>query len=214
MNAFDLKKERALVLAPHTDDAEFGCGGTIARMLEEGIEVHVVVFSRCEQSVPDGYPVDALEHEFRESMNMYGIPAQNVSLFGYQVRHFPQYRQAILEDMIRIRRRVCPSLVFAPSVHDIHQDHHTVAEEAVRAFKTCKLLSYEIAWNHLEFSNQVYVKLTARQLETKIRALSSYKTQSFRNYSRDVYIRSQAMCRGAQIGCEYAEVFELVRAVL
>ena len=25
-----------LVLAPHTDDGEFGCGGTIAKLVDEG----------------------------------------------------------------------------------------------------------------------------------------------------------------------------------
>ena len=30
---------KALVLAPHTDDGELGCGGTVARLLEEGSEV-------------------------------------------------------------------------------------------------------------------------------------------------------------------------------
>ena len=27
---------RVLVLAPHTDDGEFGCGGTIVRLIEGG----------------------------------------------------------------------------------------------------------------------------------------------------------------------------------
>jgi LmbE family N-acetylglucosaminyl deacetylase len=28
--------ETVLVLSPHTDDGEFGCGGTIAKMVEQG----------------------------------------------------------------------------------------------------------------------------------------------------------------------------------
>ncbi len=31
--------KRVLVLAPHTDDGEFGAGGTIARLVEGGAEV-------------------------------------------------------------------------------------------------------------------------------------------------------------------------------
>ena len=37
--------QRALVLAPHTDDGEFGCGGTTARIVEAGCEVRYVAFS-------------------------------------------------------------------------------------------------------------------------------------------------------------------------
>ncbi|MBT4611169.1 MAG: hypothetical protein HOC05_14085, partial [Gemmatimonadetes bacterium] len=32
--------ERILVLAPHTDDGELGCGGTISRLIEKGCEVY------------------------------------------------------------------------------------------------------------------------------------------------------------------------------
>ena len=37
--------ERVLVLAPHTDDGEFGCGGTMARLVEAGADVRYVAFS-------------------------------------------------------------------------------------------------------------------------------------------------------------------------
>ena len=40
---------RILVLAPHTDDGEFGCGGSIARFASEGNEVHYVAFSAAER---------------------------------------------------------------------------------------------------------------------------------------------------------------------
>lgn len=44
-------KKKVLVLAPHTDDAELGCGGSIAKFVEEGREVHVVSFSIAEDSL-------------------------------------------------------------------------------------------------------------------------------------------------------------------
>lgn len=52
---------RLLVLAPHTDDAELGCGATIARALEEGLTVHVAAFSIAEDSLPPDLPRDTLE---------------------------------------------------------------------------------------------------------------------------------------------------------
>ena len=47
--------ERALVLAPHTDDGEFGCGGTMARLVEEGTDVRYVAFSIATRSLPEGF---------------------------------------------------------------------------------------------------------------------------------------------------------------
>src|SRR5581483_12142688 len=42
---------RVLVLAPHTDDGEFGCGATMARLVEEGAEVRYVAFSIATRSL-------------------------------------------------------------------------------------------------------------------------------------------------------------------
>ena len=50
------KKERVLILAPHTDDGELGCGGTIARLTEEGNDVYYIAFSTAEQSLPANFP--------------------------------------------------------------------------------------------------------------------------------------------------------------
>ena len=47
------KKKRALVLSPHTDDAELGCGGTIAKLVEEGWDVHVIYFSAVAERYPN-----------------------------------------------------------------------------------------------------------------------------------------------------------------
>src|SRR5882672_12655752 len=50
--------QRALVLAPHTDDGEFGCGGTMARLVEAGADVRYVAFSIATKSLPDGFAPD------------------------------------------------------------------------------------------------------------------------------------------------------------
>ena len=66
--------DTVLILAPHTDDGEFGCGGTIARLIEEGSIVIYAAFSPCRASVPAGQPEDILEQEMMKSMDYYNIP--------------------------------------------------------------------------------------------------------------------------------------------
>ncbi|MCP4668353.1 MAG: PIG-L family deacetylase, partial [Deltaproteobacteria bacterium] len=51
-------QSKILVLAPHTDDGEFGCGGSIARFIKDGAEVYYATFSLCEESVPKLMPRD------------------------------------------------------------------------------------------------------------------------------------------------------------
>src|SRR5436190_20710631 len=88
--------QRVLVLAPHTDDGEFGAGGTMARLVEAGAEVRYVAFSIATKSLPDGFPDDALAREVREATAVLGIPAKGLTVHDYEVRTFPDRRQDIL----------------------------------------------------------------------------------------------------------------------
>lgn len=207
-------KKPILVLAPHTDDGEFGCGGTIARFLEEGREVYYTAFSTCGASVPQERPKDILKTELLAAMDVFQIPRDRVIILDYPVREFPALRQEILDDLIRLGKQLDPGIVLAPSVHDIHQDHHTVAEEARRAFKHTTLLSYEVPWNHFTFENQVYVALERRHVDRKLAAIACYKTQRNRPYADPAFTEGQVRIHGVQAGCGYAEVFEAVRWIL
>ena len=202
---------RVLVLAPHTDDGEFGCGASIARFLREGNDVFYAAFSVCEQSVPYGLSKDTLEKELKEAMRALAVPQDRVFTFRYAVRHFPTHRQEILEDMILLKRDVNPDLVFLPSVFDIHQDHNTISQEGTRAFKMTSILGYEIPWNNLTFQTTSFIFVEDGDLERKVEALRCYKSQSFRHYASEDFLRGLARARGTQIGAKYAEAFQVVR---
>src|SRR5688572_30371487 len=109
-------KKRILVLAPHTDDGELGCGGTIARLAEDGSEVFYVAFSACHQSVLPQYPPDILVTEVKAATNILGIPEKHLILLDYEVRTFNYRRQEILDDILKIKADIKPDLVFMPSV--------------------------------------------------------------------------------------------------
>jgi len=205
--------DRALVLAPHTDDAELGAGGTIARLLEAGTALHVVVFSIATASVPAGPPPTTLRDEFLASAATYGLADDAVTVLDYPVRHFPAHRQEILEELVALRSRLRPDLVIAPASVDVHQDHRTVHTEAVRAFKGVTLWGYDLPWNDTDgFRAQVFVALTPEHLAAKRRALDAYRSQADRPYFAPGYVESLARTRGVQVGFALAEAFELVRA--
>lgn len=209
----DLKARRVIILAPHTDDGEFGCGGTIARFLERGTEVFYTAFSVCEQSVPYGFQQDELERELLAATGTLGIPRENVLTHHYEVRKFPDLRQSILQDIIDTKKELEPDLVFMPCLDDLHQDHQVVAAEGLRAYKNTTVLSYEMPWNNLSIVTSAFVKLEERHIQAKINALACYCTQTFRHYANAEFIRSLARTRGAQIAGRYAETFQLVRLV-
>lgn len=205
---------KILVLAPHTDDGEFGCGGALRKWVKEGKEIYYIAFSSAEQSVPQGMPDDILKKEIREAIKELGIPLDNLILLDYPVRNFPSHRQSILDYMISIRDQINPELVLLPSTNDTHQDHQTIIQEGFRAFKQTSMIGYEMPWNNLNFSTNLFVSLEENHIVTKIKALKCYKSQSGKDYTTDDFIRSLARVRGVQIGVEYAETFEVIRWVI
>ena len=203
-----------LVLAPHTDDGELGAGGSIAKFIENGVKVTYAAFSTAEQSVPDGYPKDILKSEVIAATLKLGIPPENLLIFDYEVRKLGYARQEILEELINLRKNNLFDLVLLPSLHDIHQDHTTIANEGVRAFKNTTILGYELIWNNLTFNTQCFIHLEKRHVEQKIAALKEYKSQGTRDYLSGEFIESLAKARGVQIGAKYAEAFEVVRYII
>jgi len=207
-------KQRILVLAPHTDDGEFGAGGSIARFIEEKKDVFYVAFSIADKSVPDGMPKDILRKEVMEATNILGITKNNLKIFNYPVREFPSHRQDILEDMIILHDETDPDVVLLPSTNDTHQDHSIIREEGFRAFKKTSILGYEIPWNNLTFTTNGFIFFEKRHLDLKINALKCYTSQLGRNYVNEKFIRSLAITRGAQIDAQFAEAYEIIRWII
>jgi N-acetylglucosamine malate deacetylase 1 len=203
----------ALVLAPHTDDGEFGCGGTIARLVDAGVDVRYVAFSIATRSLPPGFPADTLARECGEATAELGIPAANLTVHDFDVRTFPGHRQEILELLVATWEDWRPDVVFQPSLHDIHQDHQTIAQEGLRAFKRTTILGYEIPWNNFDFAYQCYFALEREHLDRKVGALERYASQAHRRYSDPEYIRNVARTHGINVNREYAEVFQVYRVV-
>ena len=206
--------DKILILAPHTDDGEFGCGASIAKFIEEGTNVFYAAFSLAEESVPSKFPRNILEKEVKAATKKLGIKPQNLLLFKYSVRHFAYKRQEILEDLVKLNKKIKPDLVFMPCLQDLHQDHSTIAIEGLRAFKKTSILGYEIPWNNINFATQCFIIFKEMHFKKKLNALDCYNSQKSKSYASEEFIRSLAITRGTQIGQKYAEVFEVMRWII
>ncbi len=203
-----------LVLAPHTDDGELGCGASIHKFSSEGAEVFYVAFSICTRSLPEYLHPMTLAEEVKKATEILGVKKENLILYDYDVRHFPAIRQTILEEMVALEKQIKPDLVLMPCSTDIHQDHQTIYAEGLRAFKRTTILGYELPWNNLSFTTNTFVTLTENNVQQKIKALNEYESQKTRSYLNADFIRSLAKTRGVQIAADYAEAFELIRWII
>lgn len=205
--------QRVLVLAPHTDDAELGCGATIARLLRDGHDVFVAAFSTAEESLPQGAVPTRLRDEFLSAMKVLGIPPENTFVFGYPVRRLSYFRQELLEELVKLRRQVNPNMTFLPSATDLHQDHQVLNAEGLRCFKDMTVWGYELPWNNIGFPAQAFVIVEPCDLQMKWKALQTYKSQFelARPYFSWEFIEGLARVRGVQVKAHYAEAFEVMR---
>ncbi len=205
--------KKILVLAPHTDDGELGCGGTIAKFCDEGREVFYAAFCLCAKSLPANLPPDTLEKECKKATAVLGVKASNLLLFNYEVRELPQSRQHILEELLQLNKKINPDMVLLPAVSDVHQDHQVIHQEGLRAFKNTTFVGYELPWNNYSFRTNFFMRLTKNQLKKKTEALKEYKSQSHRNYMQEDFIQSLAKVRGVQCNNMYAEAFEIYKLI-
>ncbi len=206
-----LKNKKILILAPHTDDGELGCGGIISKYISKGAQIYYAAFSTADESVQSPFPSNQLEIEVRDATCILGIPSDHLFVYKYAVRKLNYSRQEILEQLIALRDQINPDVVLLPSQKDVHQDHQTITFEGIRAFKNCTILGYELAWNNLSFATDCFVVLKEADVQLKIKALAAYTTQIGKSYMDPDFIRSLARVRGTQINVEYAEAFEVIR---
>jgi N-acetylglucosamine malate deacetylase 1 len=206
--------QKILVLAPHTDDGELGCGGSIAKFCAAGKEVFYAAFCLCSKSLPATVPANTLELECRKATAILGIPSSNLILYNHEVRELPASRQKILEDLLQLNKQINPDLVFLPAVSDIHQDHQVIHQEGMRAFKNVTFAGYELPWNNYSFHTNFFIRLSEKELDKKVESLKSYQSQSHRNYMQEDFTRSLAKVRGVQANAEYAEAFEIYKWIM
>ena len=178
----DFKKKKILILSPHPEDGEIGCGGLIQRFLKNKSKCWYVCFTNASQSVKPPFKPNAQTYEMYRSTSILGIKKNFIIQKNYEVRSFNKYRQDILYELYLLNKKIKPDLVLCHSRQDTHQDHETITKEAIRAFKKTSILGYELPWNHFNFSADLYINLTKKECEIKCEALRSYKSRMYRPY--------------------------------
>ena len=197
-----------LFLGAHPDDIELGCGALIADIHQQ-TSIYCMTFSDNKKN-PD---LQNLVTEHFESMRALGLKDEQVELGTFETRRFPDYRQEILEKMLDLKRHLKPEIVFVHTSQDIHQDHVTVTQEALRAFRGTTVLGYDVLRSSYGFFPHFLVEVSAEGVETKIAAMEKYKTYKDRYYFSPEVLRATAVRHGALAERPFAEGFDIVRIV-
>lgn len=195
-------------IGAHPDDIEIGCGALIAHIAPHA-ELLCVTLSDNQKNPA---LVNLVEEHYR-SMSVLGVPEKSIVLGTFETRRFPHFRQEILEYMIQLDRSFNPDIVFVHSKADIHQDHGTVTEEALRAYRGKTVLGFDVIRSSYGFFPQFLVEVTEEDVEKKIAALQEYKTYASRYYFAPEITRATLVRNGAIAERPYAEGFDILRII-
>jgi LmbE family N-acetylglucosaminyl deacetylase len=222
-----------LVIAAHPDDEVLGCGGTIARRVDEGHEVHILILG---EGITSRY--ENREEADQERLDALATTSREVSAFlGAEEAHlhdFPDNRfdtVPLLDVVKRIEdviEAVRPEVVFTQHGGDLNIDHNVVYRAtltATRPMTDCpveKVYAYEVAssteWAFQEFSPpfrpNTFLDIS-ETLEKKIDAMEMYESEarSYPHPRAPESLRAIARNWGRTAGLQAAEAFELVRSI-
>ena len=200
--------KRVLFLGAHPDDIELGCGGLLHHIVQQ-TDVLCVTLSDNQKN-PD---LQNVKQEHFESMKVLGVRAENIILGPFTTRIFHDARQEILEYFLKLRKDFGPDLIFVHSKQDVHQDHLTMTDEALRAFRGITVLGFDVVRSSYGFFPHFLVEVTEQDVDKKIEALACYKTYRDRYYFNRELTRAIMIRHGALAECPFAEGFDILRIV-
>lgn len=200
--------KRVLFLGAHPDDIELGCGALLHN-IKDKTNILCVTLSDNQKN-PELHNV---KKEHFESMAVLGVPEEKILLGPFTTRVFPEARQEILEYFLKLRRDFMPDLIFTHSRQDVHQDHNTMTDEALRAFRGITVLGFDVVRSSYGFFPHFLVEVTEEDVNRKIEALSKYETYRDRYYFNRELTRSIMVRHGALAERPFAEGFDILRIV-
>lgn len=117
-----------LVIAPHPDDGELGCGGTLARAKAEGLSTGILDLTRGEMGTKS--TPEEREKEVAEASRILGLDFRgNLGLPDGGLADLPEPRLLLAGALRRLR----PRIVLAPLEADRHPDHTAASRLVVAA---------------------------------------------------------------------------------
>lgn len=196
---------RILAIGAHPDDLEIACGGTLAKFVDSGHEVHGIVMSGGGRGGDGGTrPGEALA-----AAQVVGLTS--LSVLGLPDTELPDHQQAMIEAIETTLARLNADIVLTHSINDVHQDHQAVYLATVRAARNHPaILSYESPSVTDQFTPRWFVDID-QYLDVKAAAVTAHQDQAGKSYLSKKRMKAVAVVRGAQARTNYAEGFEVVR---
>jgi LmbE family N-acetylglucosaminyl deacetylase len=200
----------ALVVVAHHDDLELGCGGTVAKLVDQGHHVTSVVMTHS------GYR-DQNEAVVRSASSAQAEGERAAKLLGYDLICLAEDTHGItvtdqgICKILSVLSEKNIDTVFTHWHNDTHPPHRRVNEMVLHACRRVpRVFGFAVNWylGAEQFEPRVFVSLSESHWNQKISALLCYETELARTEGRwQSYLDRETRNNGIQIGAFRAEAF-------
>ena len=208
---------KILAIGAHLDDIEIACGGTLAKAIENGHEVKVLIMSKSGYTNKEGMIQRSDEEAIKEgtsALNVLGIT--DIEIKDFPTKDIPWTSDTVNSIDLCISEYK-PDIIFTHHPFDTHQAHVGVSNATISAARRMNtIFFYEpispSGRSYVAFRPQLYVDISST-IEKKIASLREHKTE-YNKFGGENWVDGvNARCgfRGYEIGTKYAEAFEVLR---
>ena len=225
--------KNVLIIAAHPDDELLGCGGTVARHINEGDKVHFLIMA---EGATARYK-DRKEGKHTEAEKLFECSREVSQFLGAEEPIFGRLHDNRMDsydflDIVKIIEKISsainPQIVYTHHGNDLNIDHqltHRAALtalrpvpgskiEAILAFETLSSTEWSSKQQGLPFTPNHYIEITD-YLEQKIKALNIYTSEmkKFPHPRSSDGVIALAHYRGSNIGVQAAEAYEIIYSI-
>lgn len=208
---------KILAIGAHLDDIEIAAGGTLAKAIENGHKVKVLVMSKSGYTNIEGKVQRSNEVALKEGIKAFNtLGINDIDILDFETKDIP-FRSDVVNAIDLCISQYDPDIIFTHHPFDTHQAHEGVAKATIAAARRKNTVYFyepitPSGRSYVPFRPQLYVDIEST-LDKKIKALKCHKSE-YNKFGAENWIegvRCRCGFRGYEIGKKYAETFEILR---
>jgi len=220
-----------LVVAAHPDDEILGCGGTVARLANEGAKVYTLLLGQGIAARHGSLDKKEYQEQIAKLKKCThdangAIGVQEVFSFDFPDNKFDTVALLdIIKTIEKIKYKIKPDVIFTHYEKDLNIDHRITYEAVITATRPLpgemvrEIYSFEVLssteWHYpLAFSPNTFFDIS-KSMNLKLEALGCYKTEvTDYPHPRSLEgVELNAKTWGMKVGVKFAEAFKCLRCI-
>lgn len=208
---------KIMAIGAHLDDIEIACGGTLAKAVEAGHQVKVLIMSKSGYTNKEGNVQRSDDVAVKEGLNaLHTLGIEDIEILDFPTKDIPFASDVVNAIDVRMSE-YDPDVIFTHHPFDTHQAHEGVSKASIAAARRKNtVIFYEpitpSGRSYVAFKPHLYVDIEST-IDKKIESLKCH-TSEYNKFGAEDWIegvRCRCGFRGYEIGKKFAEAFEVLR---